>query len=76
MFWESMLMLVGGLAAAWLSYTLAVLYGNAATLALRSRTRFETFCWHALYYTMIAFMLACLTVAATGLIRVIAGMMV
>lgn len=76
MFWESMLMLVGGLAAAWLSYTLAVLYGNAATLASQSRTRFETFCWHALYYTMIAFMLACLTVAATGLIRVIAGIMV
>ena len=76
MFWESMLMLVGGLAAAWLSYTLAVLYGNAATLASQSRTRFETFCWHALYYTMIAFMLACLTVAAVGLIRVIAGMMV
>ncbi|KAA8825366.1 hypothetical protein [Bifidobacterium myosotis] len=69
MLWQHILLLVGGLAAAWLSYTLAVLYANAANLSAKSRGRFESFAWLVLYRLMVLFMLACLLAAGFGLVH-------
>lgn len=63
--------MLAGYAAAWVAYTLAVLFGNAARLAAKTRTRLEALAWNILYYLTVGAMLLCLLVGAVGTITVL-----